>query len=296
MPVNSILPPETRPSVALRPMTGATRDLECALQLSRAAGWSFRLEDWRIAQVLGRGVLAEESGQVIASALCWPYGDAFATYGSIIVAPAMQGRGLGRALLTRLLELTGDRAVMLNSTAEGRRLYQSFGFDSVGTVHQHVILGSTGQIAGRTQSDADSQIRAARAEDLPAMIEMDQRAFGAGRSRMVQEFLKTGVAVVIECDGELRAYAICRPFGLGQVIGPVVATGAADAKALIRHFLTANAGQTLRIDIGGESGLGPWLTEQGVPEVGEVTTMIRGKRPPISGPERMFALASQSFG
>ena len=292
MSVNSILPPETRPSVALRPMTGATRDLESALQLSRAAGWSFRLEDWRIAQVLGRGVLAEESGQVIASALCWPYGDAFATYGSIIVAPAMQGRGLGRALLTRLMELTGDRAVMLNSTAEGQRLYQSFGFEPIGTVYQHVVLGCVGP----AQLDPDPQIRAARAEDLPAMIEMDQRAFGAARPRMIEELLKTGAAVVIECDGELRAYAICRPFGLGQVIGPVVATGAADAKALIGHFLTANAGQTLRIDIGGESGLGAWLTEQGVPEVGQVTTMIRGKRPAISGPERMFALASQSFG
>ena len=167
--MNSILPPETRSSVALRPMTGATSDLESALQLSRAAGWSFRLEDWRIAQVLGRGVLAEESGQVIASALCWPYGDAFATYGSIIVAPVMQGRGLGRALLTRLSEFTGDRAVMLNSTAEGQRLYQSFGFDSVGTVHQHVVLGSAGQIAGRTQSDADSQIRAKYSSTCPTV-------------------------------------------------------------------------------------------------------------------------------
>ena len=296
MSVNSILPPETRPTVALRPMTGAMRDLESALQLSRAAGWSFRLEEWRVAQVLGQGVLAEDSGQVIASALCWPYGDAFATYGSIIVAPAMQGRGLGRAMLTRLLELTGDRAVMLNSTAEGLKLYQSFGFNTVGTVHQHVVPGSKGQIADETQSDADPQMRTARAEDLSAMIEMDQRAFGAGRPTMIEELLKTGSAVVIERDGELRAYAICRPFGLGQVIGPVVATSAADAKALIGHFLTANAGQTLRIDIGGETGLGPWLTEKGVPEVGQVTTMIRGQRPPICGPARMFALASQSFG
>ncbi len=296
MPVNSILPPETLPTVALRPMTGAARDLESALQLSRAAGWSFRLEEWRVAQVLGQGVLAEADGQVIASALCWSYGDAFATYGSIIVAPAMQGRGLGRALLIRLSELTGDRAVMLNSTAEGLKLYQSFGFDSIGTVHQHVVLGSKSQIARQSQSDADPQMRAAQAEDLPAMIEMDQRAFGAGRPRMIEELLKTGAAVVIERDGELRAYAICRPFGLGQVIGPVVATSAADAKALIGHFLTANAGQTLRIDIGGETGLGPWLTKQGVPEVGQVTTMIRGKRPRICGPARMFALASQSFG
>lgn len=128
------------------------------------------------------------------------------------------------------------------------------------------------------------------------MIAMDERAFGAGRPGMIEEFLKTGAAAVIERDGELRAYAICRPFGLGQVIGPVVASGAADAKALIGYFLTANAGQTLRIDIGGETGLGRWLTEQGVPQVGQVTTMIRGQRPAISGPERIFALASQSFG
>src|SRR5688500_17599018 len=68
--VNSILPPVTLPGVTLRPMTGAARDLESALQLSRAAGWAYRLEDWRIAQALGQGVLAEENGQVIASALC----------------------------------------------------------------------------------------------------------------------------------------------------------------------------------------------------------------------------------
>jgi GNAT superfamily N-acetyltransferase len=282
--------------VALRPMTGATRDLEGALQLSRAAGWSFRLEDWRIAQLLGQGVLAEAGDQIIASALCWPYGDAFATYGHIIVAPAMQGRGLGRTLLTHLLDMTGDRAVMLNSTAEGFKLYRSYGFDTIGTVHQHMGLGSKGQIANLAQLDADPQIRAARAEDSLAMIEMDQRAFGAGRPRMIEEFLKIGAAAVIERGGDLQAYAICRPFGLGQVIGPVVATGVVDAKALIGHFLTANCGQTMRVDIGGETGLGPWLTELGLPEVGQVITMIRGQRPPMPGPERIFALASQSFG
>jgi hypothetical protein len=113
---------------------------------------------------------------------------------------------------------------------------------------------------------------------------------------MIREFLRFGSAAVIECDGSLQGYAICRPFGLGQVIGPVVASEVAEAKALIGHFLTANAGQSLRIDVGGDSGLGDWLTAQGLPEVGQVTTMIRGQRPPVSGPERIFALASQSFG
>jgi len=290
--VNSILPPEARPSIALRPMTGAKRDLESALQLSRAAGWAYRLEDWRIAQVLGQGVLAEENGQVIGSALCWPYGDAFATCGSIIVAPAMQGRGLGRALLTQVLELTGDRAVMLNSTAEGTRLYQSFGFDALGSVHQHLAQTS----ADHPQPSADLPVRIARANDLEALLQMDQRAFGADRRRMIGELTQNGAVAVVECAGRPQAYAICRPFGLGQVIGPVVATGTEDAKALIGYFLRTNLGQTLRIDIPGDSGLGPWLTAQGLPEVGQVTTMIRGQHPAISGPERIFALASQSFG
>ena len=292
MPVNSILPPETRPSIKLRPMTGAARDLDAALRLSQSAGWAYRVEDWRVAQVLGQGVLAEVDGQVIASALCWPYGDAFATCGSIIVAPAMQGRGLGRALLTRLLELTGDRAVMLNSTAEGVRLYQSFGFKAVGSIHQHVAQTS----ARHTEGAADPQVRTARADDLPALLQMDQRASGADRHRMIEELTLIGAVAVVQRDDRPIAYAICRPFGLGQVIGPVVAAEAADATALISYFLQTNPGQTLRIDIPGDSGLGPWLTAQGLPEVDQVTTMIRGKPPARPGPERVFALASQSFG
>lgn len=278
--------------VTLRPMTAAKPDLESALHLSQAVGWAYRLEDWRIAQTLGQGVLAEENGAVIGSALCWPYGDGFATCGSIIVSPAMQGRGLGRVLLTRLLELTGRRAVMLNSTTEGMRLYQSFGFEAQGTVHQHLAPASLNV----APDAADPQVRAARAEDMQAILHMDRRAFGADRQRMIAEFFQTGSVVVIADDTGPQAYAICRPFGLGQVIGPVVAGGAADAKALIRYFLRSRSGQVRRIDIGGDSGLGAWLTQLGLPEVDQVTTMMRGRRPAIPGPERLFALASQSFG
>lgn len=278
--------------LTLRPMTAAKPDLESALHLSQAVGWAYRLEDWRIAQTLGQGFLAEENGAVIGSALCWPYGDGFATCGSIIVSPAMQGRGLGRVLLTRLLELTGRRAVMLNSTTEGMRLYQSFGFEAQGTVHQHLAPASLNV----APDAADPQVRAARAEDMQAILQMDRRAFGADRQRMIAEFFQTGSVVVIADDTGPQAYAICRPFGLGQVIGPVVAGGAADAKALIRYFLRSRAGQVRRIDIGGDSELGAWLTQLGLPEVDQVTTMIRGRRPAIPGPERLFALASQSFG
>lgn len=35
---------------------------------------------------------------------------------------------------------------------------------------------------------------------------------------------------------------------------------------------------------------------QGLPDIGTVTTMVRGTRPPVSWPERIHGLASQSFG
>ena len=73
-----------------------------------------------------------------------------------------------------------------------------------------------------------------------------------------------------------RGFAELRRFGRGWVIGPVVAPDADGAKALILHWLAVKQGSFCRIDIPGESGLGPWLEELGLPCVGTVLTMARG--------------------
>lgn len=77
------------------------------------------------------------------------------------------------------------------------------------------------------------------------------------------------------------------------MIGPVVAPAAAGAQALIGHFLAANRGQFIRIDVTEESGLAPWLREMGLADAGGAIRMVRGvekSRP------RSFGLASQAFG
>lgn len=279
--------------IMLRAMTPS--DLDGALPLSQAVGWPYRREDWSVALGLGHGVLAVADGRIVASALWWPYGDHIATCGIIIVSPAMQGRGIGRRLMELLLAANGDRGILLNSTEEGRRLYESFGFRDVGTVRQHQAR-LPADMAGMLPSSNGGRVRAARPDDMPAILRSDGNAFGAGRTNLIGEFLRIGSAAVIERDGTVQGFAICRPFGLGQAIGPVVARSAGDARSLIRHFLQAKAGEFLRIDIDGDSGLGAWLTALGLPEVGAVTTMVRGTRPPATGPERIHGLASQSFG
>jgi len=281
-------------SIVLRPMTASARDIDGALALSQEVNWPHRRDDWSLSRTLGQGIIAEENGRIIGTAMWWPYGDAFATCGGIIVSPTMQGRGLGRAMMARLLEATGDRAVLLSSTEAGHRLYQSLGFEGIGTAHQHQAqLPAAARIA---PTEANKAVRAARAEDLPAMIEIDRHAFGADRTRLIEEFSRIGTGAVIDRDGVIQGFAMCRQFGRGYAVGPVIARTPDDARSLIRYFINEKVGEFLRVDVTGDAGLGDWLTEQGLPEIGIETLMIRWHRPPVSGQERVFGLASRSFG
>ena len=108
-----------------------------AVSLSAALGWPYREEDWRFAFELGHGVAVETDGGLAATALWWPYEKSFASIGMIIVAPALQGRGIGRMLMDELLRQADGRAIVLNSTREGYRLYERLGFVPCGQVNQH---------------------------------------------------------------------------------------------------------------------------------------------------------------
>lgn len=277
--------------ISMRAMSDA--DADDATALSTEMGWPYRSEDWRFALGLGRGIVAECEGRLVASALWWPYGDAFATCGMIIVSSSMQRRGLGRALMANLLRDIGERTILLNSTQEGLRLYEAFGFRAVGTVHQHQATTSADTAVSMREV---GDIRPAAPFDLHAIFELDRCASAVVRRSLLTEFHKVGATAVIERNGNIKGFAMCRRFGLGHAIGPVVAKNANDAKTLIRHFLRRNASEFLRVDTPGDSELSAWLTAAGLAHVGSVTTMIRGRRPERSSGLRMFALASQSLG
>ena len=268
-------------------------DLQGATALSTEVGWPYRSEDWRFALALGRGILAECDERVVASALWWPFGDRFATCGMIIVSPSMQRRGLGRALMTNLLHDVGERTLLLNSTEEGLLLYRTFGFQDIGTVHQHQAWTS----ADMAIPCADAgHVRATVPDDLHAIVELDRDAAGFSRRPLLAALHDSGVTAVIERDRSIHGFAICRRFGLGHSIGPVVAKSINEAKLLIRHFMQRQAGGFVRIDTSGDSRLSAWLASVGLPEVGSVTTMVRGQRPEPASGTRLFALASQSLG
>ena len=114
----------------------ARAHLEGALSLSQEMSWPYRLEDWEVALELGHGFVLEDAGDVIGTAVWWPYGEAHASAGMIIVAKAAQGRGYGARLMDALLAASHPRIITLNSTAEGLALYERRGFATVGVIQQ----------------------------------------------------------------------------------------------------------------------------------------------------------------
>lgn len=269
----------------------AEAHLEGALKLSQEMAWPYRLEDWEVALQLGRGfVLQDDAGQVTGTAAWWPYGETHASAGMIIVAKAAQGRGYGARLMEALLAAAHPRSITLNSTVEGQALYQRRGFVPVGAIHQHQGIPTE-----RHEAPPPSLVRAMAASDFEAVARLDQQAAGWPRPAMLRRLIELGEGHVLLQDGVPRGYAICRRFGRGHVIGPVVAESLDDAQALIEAALARLGNVFVRVDTSAALQLGPWLERIGLRQVDTATTMVLGTPPASTGPARMFALANQSF-
>ncbi|EJZ18726.1 GNAT family N-acetyltransferase, partial [Rhizobium sp. Pop5] len=233
--------------------------------------------------------VAIEGGRVVGTVLTTIYEADCAAINMVIVDEAMRGRGLGRKLMDAALEIAGRRPLRLVATEQGLPLYEKLGFQPTGAIRQH--QGVAGEIAALPGTEA------AIAGDMGAIIQLDRRAFGADRKRLLAYLAAAGEFAVMRRDGRLCGFAALRTFGRGEVIGPVVATGLDDAKALVAHFIARRAGQFLRVDTTVDTGLAPWLAEQGLAHVGGGIAMAKPVFPRDADPAvTTFALVNQALG
>ncbi|WP_257625713.1 GNAT family N-acetyltransferase [Rhizobium sp. L51/94] len=263
--------------------------LEGALTLSRQAGWPHRLEDWAMVLFLSVGFVAIENGRVVGTTFVTLYGAAAATINMVIVDEAMRGRGIGRRLMDMALAECGDRECRLNATKEGLPLYTKLGFKETGRILQH--QGALG--AGNGEASLDW----ASVEDLADCATLDQSASGLERFDLIKALHQAGRIAVLRPAGKITAFAALRAFGHGEVIGPVVAGHADEAKTLIAGLIEARQGQFVRVDTTKACGLASWLEAQGLANVGGGIAMRRGAKPSTgTSAFQTFALASQALG
>ncbi len=272
-----------------QPMT--MDDIPRLHELSIGVGWPHRPEDWALAIALGQGIFAaDEIGRVVGSAMWFAAGEDLAVIGMVIITPRLQEHGAGRWMMDHILEAVGSRDMVLNSTRAAFRLYLSLGFRPGLTVWQHqgVVTGTPPVPPGA---------RPMRPADEAAIRALDVAAFSAERRALFDTLLAVSEGTVIERGGRIAGFALCRRFGRGHVIGPVVAESEADAVALVAPHVAAHAGEFVRLDTREPEGpLRGYLTASGIRFFDTVTSMAKGGERPRHSPAHSYALASHSLG
>ncbi|PMV22736.1 MULTISPECIES: GNAT family N-acetyltransferase [unclassified Pseudomonas] len=277
------------PTYVYRPMTEA--DLPAAHALSVQLKWPHRLEDWAMLQRVSDGFVVLDGERLIGSAFTCPQGD-YATIGLVIVSNDYQGQGVGRRLMEKALAACGTRTPMLNATLAGAPLYESQDFVEFGRVQQH-----QGQIKVPTLPELSQgeTCRPLQTNDHAALLALAKAASGLDRRDVLRD-LQVEHAVGIERDGELRGFALLRPFGRGRCIGPVVAENINQAKHLIGVLLAQVPDAFVRIDIPVACGLSDWLEQAGLKNIDTVAQMALGTPPQSSRGVHPFALITQAIG
>ncbi|MDH2327231.1 GNAT family N-acetyltransferase [Cereibacter sp. SYSU M97828] len=253
--------------------TFGSQHLPGALRLSQQAGWPHRAEDWALTLSVSGGVVALDGEAVVGTALCSRFGDV-ATLSMIIVDASMRGRGLGRELMAAVMDLAGAREMRLVATTDGLPLYEKLGFVACGTIAQHqgIALAATPERAVADGAPDPTLDLAASGMDRADLL-----------ARMGGEGLRT-----------TGGFAVLRDFGRGRLVGPIVATDDAAARALLAEASRRCAGGFLRVDLA--RGLSDFAASLGLAHVGGGIAMVHRARPGVPSDFKTYALVSQALG
>ncbi|MDR3517494.1 MAG: GNAT family N-acetyltransferase [Azospirillaceae bacterium] len=294
---------ETRAFDAFKMSVTDIRDVELG-QLhahSIAVGWPHRAEDWQALRDVGQGLVAlDDIGRVLGSIMWFPHGEDFATLGMMITSPRLQALGAGEWLMKQALAKSGCHHFRLSATRAGRRLYLSLDFIPGETVYQ---CQAEARWPGEAPPLPDRALmRRLDNSDLAAVIALDARGFGVPRPVLLASLFPASAGYGLFRDDRLEAFALCRRFGRGSVIGPVVATDDHDAIAVVAPQIADHAGHFVRLDTSRAEGeFFTFLAQVNLPVFDTVLSMSRGDVPrdpaaPKAGQPVTYALASQALG
>ncbi|MGA4963700.1 GNAT family N-acetyltransferase [Streptomyces pseudogriseolus] len=267
------MPTPSLDSLPIRRLT--LRDLTACADLSEDRGWPREEHKWGLLLAAGRGhgVDAPDGG-LAAACVVTEYGPrerpSLAAVGMVLVAERHSRQGLGRRLMRHVVEEAGTTPLTLHATPLGRPLYEELGFK---------VTGEAEMVRGRfvPSGRPDVLTRTATADDLPAILRLDEEVFGTDRTHIVTRLPAFADQLrVAEEDGRIIGYAAAWPNMDTHVVGPLIARDAATAQALVAS-LAAHTNRPLRTDIDvRHRDLLDWVKEHGLAPVASNAVMTYG--------------------
>jgi Acetyltransferase (GNAT) domain len=197
-----------------------------------------------------------------------------------------RGRGIGtavsRAALDRLRQ-AGVATVLLTATDLGRPIYERLGFGYDGLHYGIWRREPEADAGGRSDGTADGVVRAGEIGDLAGP---DVGATGEDRRGYLTPF-----AARVRVTGDGTGYRVALPWGSG----PVIASGADSARALLADLVRAEAEPFLAFPEANAAGA-EVAVSLGFRQIKNIPRMRFG--PPVPGfrPERVFNVFSFAVG
>ncbi|MGW6732084.1 GNAT family N-acetyltransferase [Streptomyces sp. NPDC055013] len=265
------------PSLAALPIRRLTpRDLTACADLSEDRGWPREEHKWQFLLTAGKGYgIDDPAGGLVSACVVTDYGPRdrpdLGAIGMVLVAERHARQGVGRRLMRHVVSLMGTTPLTLHATPNGQGLYEEIGFK---------VTGRAEMLRGHFRADAAGPsvaTRAATAEDLSAMVRLDEEVFGTDRTHIITRLPAfTDRLRVAEENGRLIGYAGAWPNMDTQVVGPLVARDTETAKALIASLAT-HTDRPLRTDIDvRHEELLSWAKEHGLASVAFNSVMTYG--------------------
>jgi GNAT superfamily N-acetyltransferase len=218
----------------------AAEHLAGCLALSKSANWNQNEGDWRLMLEIGHGWgLSLADGTLAASTLVIPFGN-FAWISMVLVLPEHRRKGYASRLLRVAIADLEDRGLtpILDATPAGREAYLKEGFrDS---------WGFKRYLAKDVKRGEEGAARSIREGDWKAIVELDERAFGASRETLLRALARRLPQAALVMEG--RGFILGRDGREANQLGPLVARDGETARELLGAALARVPGP-LYLDI-----------------------------------------------
>jgi hypothetical protein len=269
----------------------AAEDANACAALAVERGWRPHVESFRLALSLGSGLGVDDPiGGLAAMAILLRYGVAAAVL-TVLVGPRHVGKKLGRTLTERQLDAAGELPVELHAPPSGVGFALKLGFQPADWVNRF-----GGRPRTMARGEAGGTLRPVSGSDFPALVGMDEVAFGALRRPLLEALFPLAArACLAVADKRTVGYGLAWSDGDLLAIGPIVSEDEATAVAMA-SWLVGAGDREVRVDVPAErAGLASFAHAAGLKPLGRITRLVRGT-PAASRRERLHALAAPWAG
>lgn len=277
-------------------------DVSAAMELSRGAGWNQVPADWhRLIDLAPEGCFAGwVDGELVATSTLVTYDGRVGWIGMVLVDADHRRKGYGSRMFERARRVAHERGVLagLDATDAGKAVYGPAGFVDVCPIERW---------CGVIEPDERARgphVRTLEPDELPAVRSLDRRACGIDRRDLLEHLLSAEevIGLVVEDPSgadKPRGHAVVRPGREHAHVGPVVASTAEDAAALL-GAASEVAGGGVIVDVLAVDRLTDRLDAMGLERQRELTRMVDGEAEtrgvdPLVG-EEVVAATGFEFG